>query len=389
MRNNKEGGEKASRNCPNCHSERTWKDGLREIRNGFTQRFICRDCGYRFSPSSILSREHKYSGNRQVCAFLTEAKNLSKVETRKDGLAGATTPDKATIKGRIVDFVWWLKKQGYRESTIRVAANNLTILHRRGANLLDPESVKETVAVQKWSEAYKLNMVSVYTLFLRMHGLAWQEPIYKPVEKIPFIPTEKEIDDLIAGCGKKTSTYLQLLKETGMRSGEADILKWINFDFERGTVRITPEKNSKPRILKISNKCVGMLQTLPKTSEKVFGDLSPNTMRSNLGHSRKILARKLNNPRLQEIHFHTLRHWKATTLYHQTKDVLYVMQYLGHRNIRSTLKYIQLEQAIHGNAPDNYTCRIAKTVKEARELVEAGFEYVCDIDDVKLFRKPK
>ena len=222
-----------------------------------------------------------------------------------------------------------------------------------------------------------------------MHGLAWQEPIYKPVEKIPFIPTEKEIDDLIAGCGKKTSTYLQLLKETGMRSGEADILKWINFDFERGTVRITPEKNSKPRILKISNKGVGMLQTLPKTSEKVFGDLSPNTMRSNLGHSRKILARKLNNPRLQEIHFHTLRHWKATTLYHQTKDVLYVMQYLGHRNIRSTLKYIQLEQAIHGNAPDNYTCRIAKTVKEARELVEAGFEYVCDIDDVKLFRKPK
>jgi hypothetical protein len=65
------------------------------------------------------------------------------------------------------------------------------------------------------------------------------------------------------------------------------------------------------------------------------------------------------------------------------------MQYLGHRNIRSTLKYIQLEQAIHGNEPDNYTSRIAKTVKEARELVEAGFEYVFDIDDVKLFRKRK
>jgi len=31
----------------------------------------------------------------------------------------------------------------------------------------------------------------------------------------------------------------------------------------------------------------------------------------------------------------------------------------------------------------------AKTVKEACELVEAGFEYVCEMDDVKIFRKRK
>jgi len=89
----------------------------------------------------------------------------------------------------------------------------------------------------------------------------------------------------------------------------------------------------------------------------------------------------------------TLSHIKALESYNSLPSnercLLYVMQYLGHRNIRSTLKYIQLEQATHGNEPDNYTSRIAKTVKEARELVEAGFEYICDIDDVKLFRKRK
>jgi hypothetical protein len=31
--------------------------------------------------------------------------------------------------------------------------------------------------------------------------------------------------------------------------------------------------------------------------------------------------------------------------------------------------------------------RVAKTVEEAQQLIEAGFEYVCDIDNVKLFRK--
>jgi hypothetical protein len=35
--------------------------------------------------------------------------------------------------------------------------------------------------------------------------------------KFPFIPKEEEIDALIAGSGKKTSTFLQLLKETAMR----------------------------------------------------------------------------------------------------------------------------------------------------------------------------
>lgn len=102
----------------------------------------------------------------------------------------------------------------------------------------DADTVKEVIANQTWSESYKLNMVSVYTLFLKMLGKTWQQPIYKPIEKIPFIPTEKEIDDLIAGCGNKTATYLQLLKETGIRSGEADYLRWIDIDLERGTVRI-------------------------------------------------------------------------------------------------------------------------------------------------------
>ena len=36
-----------------------------------------------------------------------------------------------------------------------------------------------------------------------------------------------------------------------------------------------------------------------------------------------------------------------------------------------------------------YVCKVAKTVKEASELVESGFDYVCDVDGYKLFRKRK
>lgn len=34
-----------------------------------------------------------------------------------------------------------------------------------------------------------------------------------------------------------------------------------------------------------------------------------------------------------------------------------------------------------------FVCKMAKDLAEASSLVEAGFEYVTEIDDIKLFRK--
>ena len=104
---------------------------------------------------------------------------------------------------------------------------------------------------------------------------------------------------------------------------------------------------------------------------------------------RRRIAGKLKNPRILRITFHTFRHWKATTLYHQTKDILYVMRFLGHKNIKNTLIYVQLKEAIFEKGSDEFISKVATTVEEVCKLVEAGFEYVCDINDTKVFRKRK
>ena len=57
-----------------------------------------------------------------------------------------------------------------------------------------------------------------------------------------------------------------------------------------------------------------------------------------------------------------------------------------HRNIKNTLLYTQL---VKTQSEDEYVCRVAKTVEQAAELIEAGFEYVCEINGAKLFRKRK
>jgi integrase len=97
------------------------------------------------------------------------------------------------------------------------------------------------------------------------------------------------------------------------------------------------------------------------------------------------MSEKLGNPRLLRIHFHTLRHWKATMEYPRTKDILYVMKLLGHKNIANTLIYTQLVE-FEG---DEYCSAVVRSVEEAQKLVEAGFEYVRSHDETMLFRKRK
>ena len=38
---------------------------------------------------------------------------------------------------------------------------------------------------------------------------------------------------------------------------------------------------------------------------------------------------------------------------------------------------------------ESYHSATAQTIEEARKLVETGFQYVCDVEGLKLFRKPK
>jgi len=318
-------------------------------------------------------------------------KSLTYQQKQKENTEATSYLTSGGAKGKIVEFAWWMKKEGLRESTIIGYSQLLRRLVKLGANLYDPESVKEVIAKQeKWCEGRKLNAVKAYTKFLGWLGGKWNPPRYKIEEKLPFIPLEQELDALISGCSLRISCFLQLLKETAFRPGEAWRLKWTDIDFINRTVTLNyPEKRSKPRQVRISTKLVNMLQNLQKNqnppSERIFNYSSASSLRRVFEKQRKAIAYKLGNPRLLKISFKTFRHWKATMEYNKTKDILYVMQILGHKNIKNTLRYTQLVNF----EEDEYVCKAAKTVKQAAELIEAGFEYVCEIEGIKLFRKRK
>jgi integrase len=112
--------------------------------------------------------------------------------------------------------------------------------------------------------------------------------------------------------------------------------------------------------------------------------------KSILTKQRQRVAFKLKNPRIADISYCSVRHWKATQLYHQTKDILFVMKFLGHRNIKNTLIYIDLERLAYPNGGDDYTSRATKVQAEALALIDAGFEMLpIAPDGTMYFRKRK
>ena len=375
--------------CPRCGSKRLYRDGLRYLADGTSvQRWLCRECGYRFTDPNHRSQSRwknpPFNLNLENClddncqgnndparggySAVQAVQTLVGVESRVEGAQREGT--ESLSQQKIVEFIWYMKKNGYAEATIQSRVRLIKRLAKLGADLYDPESVKQVIAKQPWSNGRKDLACEAYTTFLTMHGGTWQRPKYKRVETEPFIPQPSEVKQLIAGCSPRMACFLQLLLETAMRPGEAWQLRWSDYDKATRTVRVTPEKGSKSRTYKISKELAEMLDNLPrKYGERIFSKpgMSLDHHSRNFALQRKRIAHKLKNPRLLRISFKTLRHFKATMEAWRTRDPFHVQEFLRHKNIKNTMRYIHLAQVLFKNEQE-YITKVAHTLKKHAPL---------------------
>ena len=127
-----------------------------------------------------------------------------------------------------------------------------------------------------------------------------------------------------------------------------------------------------------------MLLAIPLKSTTIFG-VTSDLMRRNYSKQRKKIAAKLKNSRIMQITFHTFRHWMATSEFHKSHNIIDVQRILGHKSLLNTQLYTHLVDCSN----DEFTAKIAHNKQEGIELAEAGFDYVCNFGDDKLFRKRK
>jgi integrase len=295
----------------------------------------------------------------------------------------------ASLCSDVAAFLWELKKQGYKETTI--VQNYAKILKhlQRYSNLNNPDSILNFLANKEISEGRKELIADVYARYCQWKRIPFTKPRYRRIDKLPHIPLEKDIEALIAALPKKLSILTRTIYETGARPGEIWSLKWNDIDFQNTTITINkPEKRSRARKLKVSNQLTGLMSSLTRTCEFVFRKHTKARLDSSEAYyirEKRKISNILCNPAIVKITWKSLRHYKATMEYAKTKDILYVKELLGHVNINNTLIYTHL---INFDKED-YVCKAANTVEEATQLIEAGYDYVTEIEGTKLFRKRK
>jgi len=281
-----------------------------------------------------------------------------------------------------------MKKNAYADSTIRAVGQRLKHLAKH-CNLDSSELVKGFIAEKSCSNAFKESLVEAYDLYCRAHKIEWSKPFYQRYDKLPKIPSERKLDMIISSASRKYALILSILKELGIRPIELTWLKVRDIDLETGTVNITSAKHCVGRTLKLKPKTLALLKTHIHAkklgqSHTVF-KMKSGSMSENYRRIRNRLAEKLGDTSLKTIRLYDFRHFRASMEYHRTKDLLYVKKLLGHKDLRTTLRYTQLLEF----ADEEFHSATAQTVEEARKLIETGFEYVTEFEWVKLFRKRK
>jgi len=259
----------------------------------------------------------------------------------------------------------------------------------KNCELEDPEQVRTFIAKMNVSSGYKRNLCIAYNKYCKYFKISWNMPTYHPESKRIKIPTKEKIEMLIASAKKPTSIKLQISKETGLRPIELCNLRVKDLDIEQRLIYPTTVKNGAGKILKISqNLKETLLEHIDTHKLNQDNKLFKGNAEDYGKHYRAMrnaLANKLHDPTIEQIRLYDFRHYFATNLYAKTRDILLVKQQMGHKKIETTLIYTQL---LNLN-DDEWTCKTASNVNEATALIEAGFEYVTEIDGTRIFKKRK
>lgn len=176
------------------------------------------------------------------------------------------------------------------------------------ADLDNPEEIKELIATRYKSNKYKMNLVWSYDAYLRFMGKDWIKPNFNIEDRLPFIPAEKELQAAMNTGHKENYVFIKTLYETGARKNEVEKMEWTDLDPERPNIFIKASKKCNSRYIRISQELMDLLLSLPKQKDcsYIFNKKAHNSRSSAFHNRMRRMARICNNPRLKEIHLHTL-----------------------------------------------------------------------------------
>lgn len=157
--------------------------------------------------------------------------------------------------------------------------------------------------------------------------------------------SDVEIDALRGACKNlKERALIETLLATGVRVDELCQMDITDVNFSSMTVHVRHGKGAKERVTYISNvgkkHLTAYLEDRADDSIPLF--LNNQKQRLNPGGVRSILNVIAKAAGVENVHPHRFRRTFATTLAARGMDIQEIQRLLGHSNINTTMKYIQI-----------------------------------------------
>lgn len=201
--------------------------------------------------------------------------------------------------------------------------------------------------------------------FVNILNRQWDErklPRPRKQRSLPKVITPEQVMQLIdhAACFKHR-VFFSLLYATGMRLGEALNLHVEDVDAAGMRILVRDGKGHKDRYTLLSVECLDLLRfyfrAYRPTGGWLFNGRYASTRWSQKAAQHAFMTARRAAKLPEFVTAHTLRHCFATHLLQSGIDLVTIQQLMGHKYIKTTVRYIHLNQQ-HFQQIDNPTDRI-------------------------------
>ncbi len=407
--------------CPDC--------GGKAFRNGFSegfgvrvQRYLCRECGRRFSDPADLARAAEakqrfiadslnfggdYRVSIQVCDknMVEGSKNLDgetqqfeSCVSQKEKLKDTSNP--GSIDLVIADYKHYMQKE-------RIV-NDLTLSRyvvrlRRLAtefkvDLFNPDDFKTKLAfdpvMSSWSNCNKNSVCKAYTSFAKKYLHMEDVKIPRFEYKCPEydVPSANHMELLYSMLSDQMRVFCYVLMATACRPIEALRMEWKDINFALKTIAVNhPAKHGRTRTIQLKGRFLKVLDMLADWKNKQYdpvvvqwrGNRSPELVFTykdtdaaghNFRRARERAVRRLGGPEkapeLMRITFYSNRHWRAVLERYLKGNSDAVANLLGENSDKYVQVYAPISERLYGNSKEFEPVEILETDPDYSEKME-------------------
>lgn len=166
------------------------------------------------------------------------------------------------------------------------------------------------------------------------------QSVAMPPGRVRYL-TPEERSALLNQARPELRLVIEAALQTGARRGELAALRWSDLDMKTRTITFEKTKNGERRVVPLTDTLRETLQALPRPLDpqaKVLPSLSADAV--TIAFHRLTVDLSISNLR-----FHDLRHHAASVLTMAGVSQRAVMEILGHKDPRMTLRYQHLTPA--------------------------------------------